>query len=293
MHQSRVAVILIVAAVAAFAAFDTGIKFVTMAAPIATVIWARYMFQFLISGATLLPRHGRNLLYTRRPALQLLRGVLLMLSTVFSVISLNLMSVGEVTAIGMLAPLAITALAHRAAAEPVALKNWLLLIGGLIGALIVIRPDHASFKPATLLPLAMVASNSAFQVLTSRLLRTDKVATTHFYTGVVGAGLASLALPFGWRALAPAVWLLLALLGLFVSAGHYLLAMAYARARPAVLTPFLYCQIVFASVAGWIVFADVPGAYAWIGIAMITVCGIAGTRPVGQEPLVATEAPNA
>jgi len=272
-----------VAAVAAFAAFDTGIKFVTLAAPIAIVIWARYVLQFLISAFTLFPRHDAALFRTQQPRLQFARGVLLMLSTIFSVLSLGAMPVGEVTAIGMLTPLAITALASRTAAEPVDSGRWLLLVGGLLGALIVIRPDHAAFRAAMLLPLAMVGSNAAFQILTSRVVRTDSVATTHFYTGAVGAGLATLAVPFAWRILPAGTWLLVALLAVFVSVGHYLLAMAYARARPAVLTPFLYFQIVFATVAGWVVFSDVPGPWAWVGIALIAGCGLAGTRPSGRR----------
>lgn len=278
MTHSRSAIVLVAAAVAAFAVFDTGIKLVTMAAPIVVVIWARYLFQCLISSATLLPRHGIRLLRTQHPYLQLLRGALLMLSTIFSVLSLNAMPVGEVTAIGLLTPLAITAAASRTSAEPVRIRHWLLLLGGLAGALIVIRPDHAGLKPAMFLPLAMVASNTAFQILTSRLVRTESVATTHFYTGLAGVCLASIALPFAWRTLGPTVWLLMAFLGLFVSIGHYLLAVAYSRVRPAELSPFLYFQIVFATLAGWMVFGDVPGPWAWAGIAMITACGLAGTR---------------
>jgi drug/metabolite transporter (DMT)-like permease len=279
LTPSRSAIVLVAASVAAFAVFDTGIKLVTMAAPIAVVIWARYVFQCMISGATLLPRHGTRLLRTQQPYLQALRGALLMLSTIFSVLSLHAMPVGEVTAIGLLTPLAITAVASRTSADPARMRHWLLLLGGLAGALIVIRPDHAALRPAMFLPLAMVASNAAFQILTSRLVRTESVATTHFYTGLAGACLASLALPFAWQTLGPTVWLLMAFLGLFVSIGHYLLAVAYTRVRPVELTPFLYFQIIFATLAGWVVFGDVPGPWAWVGIAMITGCGLAGTRP--------------
>ena len=45
---------------------------------------------------------------------------------------------------------------------------------------------------SALLPLGLVASNASFQVLTSRLVRTESPATMQFYTGWVGTVAASL-----------------------------------------------------------------------------------------------------
>lgn len=73
-----------------------------------------------------------------------------------------------------------------------------------------------------LLPCLLVLATTAFQVLTSRLARTDNSGTMHFYTGLVGLVLASLALPFIWQALPWSVWTLLLLIGAFATLWHFL-----------------------------------------------------------------------
>ena len=85
-------------------------------------------------------------------------------------------------------------------------------------------------------------------------------------------------LPFAWQALdGMLLWLLLLLVGFVGTFGHYLLILGYGRATPATLTPYLYSQIAFSTVAGWLVFSHAPDVYALAGILVITGCGIAGT----------------
>jgi drug/metabolite transporter (DMT)-like permease len=63
------------------------------------------------------------------------------------------------------------------------------------------------------------------------------------------------------------------LLGVVSTLGHYLMILSYSLASPATLTPYLYFQIAFATLAGWLVFSQVPDSWSLLGIAMIAVCG--------------------
>ena len=208
-------VLLVIAAVALFACFDTGVKIASALAPVGVVVWARYLFQVGVTAVTVLPRRGRALLRTERPGLQLLRGLCLLSLSVLAFFSLQVMPVGEFTAIVMLTPLLITLLAALTLGERISAWRWLLLAGGMAGALIVIRPkgEAQDLGWAALLPLGLVVSNALFQIITSRLARTEDPATTHFYTGLTGALLTSAALPWSWQQLSPTTWALLALLG--------------------------------------------------------------------------------
>jgi drug/metabolite transporter (DMT)-like permease len=128
-----------------------------------------------------------------------------------------------------------------------------------------------------LLPLGLVASNAWFQVLTSKLARTESPLTLHFYTGWVGTLLASLALPFVWTPIDSwTLWGGLVLMGTMGSVGHFLLILAYARAPAATLTPFLYTQIGFAMLGGWLVFSHVPDQWSVLGMVLIALCGATG-----------------
>lgn len=282
--RTQQGVVLVVAAMACFAVLDTMAKYVSTAVPLVVAMWSRYMFQAFFTGGVLLPQRGRALFKTRHPWLQLVRGLLLVLSSSLAFISLRSLPVGEFTAIQMLAPMLITVVSATSLGERVSLWRWLLLSGGFAGALIVIRPGADDFQWAMVFPLALVVANAAFQLLTSYLAKDDDPGTMHFYTGTVAAVLATLALPFAWEMPGSAgLWALLLLLGVFSTLGHYLLILGYGRASPAMLTPYLYFQIAFATLAGWLVFSHAPDRWSVIGIGVIAVCGVASSWLSGQK----------
>lgn len=269
---------LVVAASACFAALDTTTKYVSAAVPLLMALWFRYMFQAVATTAVVLPRRGWAIWRTRHLPWQLVRGLLLFTSSLLAFLSLRYMPVGEFTAIVMITPLAITVLAATLLKEQVSPLRWMLVAGGFAGTLIIIRPGGTGFGWASLLPVALVASNSWFQVLTSKLARTEDPVTMHLYTGWTGTLLASLVLPFVWTTALPDPWLWagLAFMGLTATVGHFMLILAYYRAPAATLTPYLYSQIGFAMLGGLIVFSHVPDHLSLSGIVMIAVCGAAG-----------------
>ena len=277
--QPVAGIALVVAACACFSALDTTTKFISATVPLLMALWFRYAFQAVATTVTVLPVRGMSALRTLHPKFQVLRGVLLLVSSLFAFASLKHMPVGEFTAIVMIAPLAITVLAATVLKEKVSAMRWSLVTGGFAGTLVIIRPGAEAFQWASLLPLGLVASNAWFQVLTSKLARTEDPVTMHLYTGWVGTLLASIALPFVWTAL-PAWWMWAALcfMGFMATVGHFALILAYQRAPAATLTPYLYARIAFAMLAGWLVFSHAPDAYAVAGILVIAGCGIVGTQ---------------
>jgi drug/metabolite transporter (DMT)-like permease len=270
-------VLFIVGAVACFAALDTATKLVSLSAPLVMTVWFRYLLQALVTGVWLFPRQGRSALRTRRPGLQLLRGLLLLTSSCFAFLSLKHLPVGEFTAITMITPLVVMAVAALSFGEAVPWTRWLFLLGGFAGALVVIAPAGHAIDPATALPLLVVATNAGYQLVTSRLAQVDAPGTIHFYTGCIGTLVATLALPFSWAALDGATWAVLLAMGVFSTLGHFLMIMGYSRAPVSLLTPYLYFQIAFGTFGGWLVFNHVPAPRALLGIALIAACGAAGT----------------
>ncbi len=283
------------AAVACFSALDTTTKVLASAVPVVMVVWFRYLFQVLLTVMTTAPSQRWQLHRSRRPGLQVLRGAMLVTATVVAFYSLKVMPVAEFTAVVTLTPLFVTLLAVWRLGERVTPLEWVLVVGGMVGALVVIRPTHDLFHWATLLPLLLVLVNAVFQTLTRRLAEVDDAATTQFYTGCVGAGAATLLLPWAWEMPHDLrAWGLLMLLCVFGTVGHLLLIMAYARAPVVTMTPFLYFQIVFATLAGGLVFGQVPDTMAFAGMVLIGLCGSLGTWLASRQiaPAVRTaEAP--
>ncbi|MBG6072992.1 MULTISPECIES: DMT family transporter [unclassified Polaromonas] len=282
---------LLVAAVACFAVLDTTTKIISLSVPVFMAVWFRYAFQAIATTVAMLPSRGWSLLRTAHPKFQCLRGVLLLTTSMFAFFSLKHMPVGEFTAIVMITPLVITLLASLTLGERVSVLRWALVIGGFVGTLIIIRPGGNQFSWAMLLPLGLVISHAWFQILTSRLARTEDPVTMHFYTGWVGTLLASLALPFAWTSLDSwTLWAGLALMGLMGTVGHYMMILAYARAPVSTLTPFLYAQIGFAMLGGWLAFSHVPDDLSLLGMGMIAVCGATGAWLAVRESRVLIQA---
>lgn len=270
-------IVLVIAAAACFSALDTTTKAISAAVPLMMALWFRYAFQAVATTVIVLPRRGMGVWRTLQPKFQILRGLLLLTSSLFAFASLKYMPVGEFTAIVMLAPLAVTLLAATVLKERVSALRWLLVAGGFAGTLIIIRPGGEAFTWASVLPLGLVASNACFQVLTSQLARTEDPVTMHLYTGWVGTLVASLALPVAWVSL-PSVWLWAAMcfMGAMATIGHFMLILAFQRAPASTLTPYLYSQIGFAMVGGWLLFSHLPDAWSLAGMALIASCGAAG-----------------
>jgi drug/metabolite transporter (DMT)-like permease len=110
---------LTVTAMACFAVLDTTTKYISVGVPLLMALWFRYAFQAVATTLVVLPVRGWGVLRTAHPKFQVLRGALLLTSSLLAFLSLKFMPVGEFTAIVMLTPLVITLLASTALGESV------------------------------------------------------------------------------------------------------------------------------------------------------------------------------
>lgn len=277
-------VLFIVLATFCFAALDTTTKHAVTLAPVLMLLWFRYAFQAVVTFALRFPVQGMSLLSTPNPRFQALRGVLLLITSACSFFGLQYLPVGEFTAMVMLAPLVATALAAWVLKDHVSPRRWLLMAAGLVGVLLVVRPGGQVFSWAVLFPVLLVTTYGWFQVLTSRLSGEENPYTTHFYTGLVGALVMSPIVVFSWETAALLThWPWFVLVGFLGTFGHLMLIRAYMRASAPVLTPFLYSQIAFATLGGWLAFKHMPDTLAWLGIAVIAVSGVGNALLTAHE----------
>ena len=292
--QAALGILFLILATAFFAVLDTTVKVVGTVVPVLMAVWFRYAFQAVVVTAVMWPLRGRSLLRTGHPRFQLLRGALLLMVSALSVLSVQYMPVGEFTAIVMITPLVVTLLAALFLRERVAGWRWGLVAGGFAGALLVIQPGGDVIGWASLLPLVLVLTYAWFQILTSKMTRTEDPFTMHFYTGWVGALVSSLALPLAWQAIPDTTtFALLCLIGLMGTVGHFLLILAFQRTQASTLTPYLYGQIGFAMLCGWVVFGHIPGTLELVGIALIVLCGGTASWLTARDRRLPVEPPEA
>lgn len=268
-------ILLIILAALSFATLDTITKHAIQLVPVLMLLWFRYAFQAVVTFALRFPVQKARLFATPNPRFQLLRGVLLLITSACSFFGLQYLPVGEFTAMAMLSPMVATAMAAWTLKNHVSPRRWVLMGLGLTGVLLVVRPGGQVFGWAVLFPVVLVTAYAWFQVLTSRLSGDENPYTTHFYTGLVGALVMTPIMLFSWSSAALlSYWYWFVVVGFLGTFGHLMLIRAFNRANAVVLTPYLYMQIAFATVLGWIVFQHVPDGLAWAGIAVIAASGV-------------------
>ena len=148
-----------------FSLTDTAAKHVAMAGvPAIMALWARYTFQAVATTVVVVPLGGWSVMRTRQPLFHVLRGLMLITSSMLVFLSLKFMPVGEFTAIMMISPLALTLVAGSFLKEHVSPLRWALVCGGFVGTLIIIRPGSETFTPAMLLPLVPQAYHCYHQM---------------------------------------------------------------------------------------------------------------------------------
>lgn len=274
-------IVLVIAAASCFATMDTTVRYVGAFFSVALVLWARYALHAAVMSLWIALSRDKTF-RTANPLFQIARGALLAFASAMAFAALRRMPVAEFTAIVMLTPLAATLLARFWLKERVSRLRWLLVVGGFIGALIVVRPGSGVIGWAALMPLAAACANAAFQILTSRYAPHENPYTTNFYTGATGMAiatpilLASVANPIDALLAAPTLHLgALVAVALLGTTGHLLLIMALGKAPASTLMPFQYAQLATAALAGFIAFGDAPDGWGWLGMAIIAACGAA------------------
>lgn len=261
------------AATVLFSLSDTMAKYVTQSVPAVELASIRYAV-FVLMAASPLLRDRRASMRSRRPLLQVVRGVGVVGSAVFFILSLAHLPIAEATAINFITPLLITALAVPILGEVVRLQGWLAVLVGFVGMLVVVRPGVHGLHPSALLVLASSLCWCVAMLITRRLVGIDRSTVTLLWTAVSGLILLLTVLPFY---LAPLTWRLAGLslaVGVVASGGQWLAVLAYRHARATVLAPLTYAQLIWSSVLGLIVFGTIPDHWVYVGAVIIAASGV-------------------
>lgn len=236
----------------------------------------RYAVNVALVTAVLNPVTRPGVARTRRLPLQVARSVLLFGSTACNFLALGSLQLAETVSIQFAAPLAVALLAGPLLGEWSSRARLAAILLGFFGVLVIVRPGFSAVNPAVLYCFGNMACYALYVIATRKLAAYDSSATTIFYTGLAGLVLMSPLLPWIWSAPASGLaWFLLVAVGLFGTGGHWLLVLAHARAPANVLAPFLYTQILWSVLLGFLVFGDVPSGWTLAGAGVIVASGLA------------------
>jgi drug/metabolite transporter (DMT)-like permease len=254
---------------------DATAKYLVADHALILVVWARYAGQMLVVTPFAWRQAGPGFWRTRRLGLQLLRSALLLCATACFFAALRYLPLAEGSAITFLAPIFVVVLSGPILNERPNAARWIASIVGFAGIMILLRPGSSVFHPAALLLMVAALCNALFFLLTRKLVD-ENAYTTLFYSALVGTLMLSLILPWGTSGDLPDLKQggFFVLLGVFAGFGHWFLIRAFRHAPAALLTPFAYLQIIWATTYGYLLFGHLPDRWSAAGMAIIVLSGL-------------------
>jgi len=260
-----------------FALLDTTAKYLVTvdAVPVAQVTWLRFVGHIGFSAVALWPLAVRPSLRSAKPLIQILRSTIMIVTTGFNFISLRYLQLDQTVTIFFLAPLLVALLAGPLLHEWVGWHRMMAILAGFLGVLLVMHPGFGTVHWAMFFSLMATFGYAFYNLSTRYLAAFDPAEVTQTYTPLAGAvGLMPFALAAWQWPQHPAVWILLASLGFWGGLGHWLLILAHRHAPASMLAPYIYLGLIWMSVAGYLVFGNVPTLWTLSGAAVVIVAGL-------------------
>ena len=265
---------LVLTAMFLFTATDAMAKWLVAGYSVLQIVAFRGALSLLILTPIALRGKGVAALRTPYVGMQLLRGVFGLVSLAAFIVALRVVPLGDAAALGFSGSLMMAGLSALILRERVSLKRWAAILVGFVGVLVIVQPGTSAFQPASLLVLLSALCYALMMITTRWLTRTVGTVSMVFYHSLVPAVVGGIALPFVWVAPTELDLGLLIATGLAGVLGHVLVAQAYRFAPVATLAPFDYSALLWATLAGLIVWGETPGTAVWTGSAILIAAGL-------------------
>ena len=206
-----------------------------------------------------------------------LRALMECVAILTYIIALAHSPIGDVTALFQTTPLLVIVGLVFLQGEKASVLRFGLVLIGFIGALLVAQPGRGTVSGYVMLAL-VTAAFAAARDLAARKIAAEVPAMLSTFvlilTVLTGSTICSLLFET-WVMPSPAVFIAPLTAGLFMMLGHHFTLLAYRLANAQTVAPFYYSFMVFAVIAGYFLFGDVPNIIGFIGMAVIVLSGLA------------------
>ena len=248
-------------------------KYLSAELPVLQITWARYFFTVAFTFPIMFFFFRKNLVWTDKPKLQFLRGLILLTANICFFYAISVISLAKALTLAFVAPLIVTAFSPIFLGEKVGFRRWSAVIIGFIGSLVVIRPGFVEINLASIAALGTGVMYGFYLIITRKLSTSDNPLLTLLLTGVVGAMIVSTIMPFVWINPTLNQWFIMAAIGVFACIGHLFLILSLKYADASKLAPFSYFEIITNMIIGYYFFNDFPDVWNLIGLLIIVMSG--------------------
>jgi drug/metabolite transporter (DMT)-like permease len=277
-----------------FSINDVAIKFLSGGYALHQVVLIRSVIGLIIIVVIIAPMTtGWAIARTKKLKMHMLRGLCVVFANMTFFLGLAAMPLADAVAIFFISPLVITLFSVLFLGEVVGPRRWAAIAVGFIGGLVMMRPGTDAFQRASVLPLAAAFCYAGIHIITRRIGGTESAATMAFYIQImfiivgvsfgliVGDGrfgdqsdpsLAFLFRAWSWPVVAD--YPVFLIIGIGIAVAGYLISQAYRVAEASYIAPFEYLALPISVILGMIVFAEFPGVWDYLGMALILGAGL-------------------
>ncbi|MGB7204484.1 MAG: DMT family transporter, partial [Anderseniella sp.] len=192
----------------------------------------------------------------------------------FNFIALQYLRLDQTAAIFFSNPLWVCALSPFLLGERIGPRRWAAVIIGFLGVLLIIRPGADSFHWAMLLSVVVAIIGALYQITTRKIGGRDPALVSLLLASGVGAVLST---PLGlanWQTPDITTFVVMLMMGLSGGLAHHLLIKAHTIAPAPTLAPFIYTQMIWMMLLGFLVFGDVPDLFTIVGASIVVASGL-------------------
>lgn len=221
---------------------------------------------------------GLGAMRTNQIGKHVIRGFMSSTNVTLLFAAVALIPIADMSAINFLQPVIGAAIAGFALGEVVGRKRWLAIAMGFVGAVLVIRPGFAEFNLGMAYALGSAVAGALVSIMIKTLVRTDPPDTIAAWLFVTQTLILLVPTLIVWKMPSLEEW------GLFVFIGamSVILQRTYNRGIQAadisIAMPFNFTRLIWAALLGWLVFAEFPDLWTWIGGTIIFAASVWLTR---------------
>lgn len=268
------AILAICAGVFFLVANDTVAKLLTERYSPIQIVFLRNLIAVPVIAAVVYGVFGAAALRTNHLRLHALRGLLMVAAAWLYFTSLMYLPLADATALVFSAPIFITALSVPLLGEQVGWRRWAAVLLGFVGVMIIVRPGGATFQLASLLPIGTALLYATFMISARWIDRRESLWTMMLFVMLFPMLYAAPVALAQWTPVARADIGMFIAIAVFGSLGITLIGQAFRLAPAAIVAPFDYTALIWATGLGWLIWGDVPVAWTMLGAAIIVISGI-------------------
>ncbi|SDQ22224.1 DMT family transporter [Pseudovibrio sp. Tun.PSC04-5.I4] len=275
-NKRNIGIALTILSTLIFAMQDAITKQLVSDHPVWFIMMVRFWVLLVIAvGWALVSKQGfYSVLRTKRPGVQLLRGLFLFGEIALISFAFSMLGLADVTAIFQAHPLIVTGLAAVFLGETVGWRRILAMLVGMGGLMVMLQPEGNIVGPGAFVALGASLSFALYQLFTRLASRDDSALTSFLYVGIVGTVLSTIIGSQYMMAMDEVEWGLLLGICATGTSAHFLLMKALSLAQASDIQPFNYLQLVWAIPIGFLVFSDLPVWSTLFGAMIVVGAGL-------------------